>query len=650
MSLAPPAAPAAAGPAEVTEEGVLVVGDHGPLVLRVDGQYVWSFTPARHGHLHPRGVLVEWPAALRRFLHGHARIVVSDVPGTTVLHDVEIVLGEDRGRIRVVDSSGHPLSVDKVGHLTRSFADTAEEVRREILEGTQRALVDLREGCGVQAYLNYGALLGAVRDGAMIAHDSDTDLCYVSETESPADLIAESYRIEREMLRRGWKLLRMSGGDVKLLLPLSDGRQCHIDVFVAFWRDGVFYQLGNRSGDLPREAVLPLRPFELHGYEFPGPADPEAMLAFLYGPGWRVPDPSFTYADPREGVRRLDGWLRGFRTHMGRWSEHHGGPGRQARKRRSDFARWVHDQLPAGQPVADLGAGSGRDAVWWSGRGHHVRAYEFSLVGRQRIGSLARREKQPVQPWKLVLGELRSVLLAGADLSRTPHHLTARLLLGCLDDTERANLWRLCRMALRGTDRVLFLEFSARGTGLVPLDRLPAPQPQALVRRLDVRHVRDEVEAAGGRVEHVEVGPGTDVTDAPDPVVCRMRVVWPAATDTAPPPALPTGTAPADPAPATPGQTPAREDHPVTTTQHVSTTQRLRGRAALVRDRVRRVRRLRVGVLSRLRALEDEVQENRQLNRRITELTDVVEELLVPLRASGEPGAAEAVERYRNLV
>ena len=40
---------------------------------------------------------------------------------------------------------------------------------------------DLTEGCGLEAYLNYGALLGAVRDGAMIAHDSDTDVCYLSQ-------------------------------------------------------------------------------------------------------------------------------------------------------------------------------------------------------------------------------------------------------------------------------------------------------------------------------------------------------------------------------------------------------------------------------------------------------------------------------------
>ena len=247
-----------------------------PLVLTVDGRYIWAFTPARDGHAHRGGVLVEWPPALRPFLDGRARVRVADPSGARVLVDEDVSLGSGEGRIDIVDPQGLPLAVDKVGHLCRAFAATDDGVRDEILAGTQRALHDLTEGCGLEAYLNYGALLGAVRDGAMIAHDSDTDVCYLSHAESPADLILESYRIERELRRRGWTLLRMSGGDIKLLLPLSDGRQCHIDVFVAFRVAGTFYQLGNRSGQLPESAILPLSTIELHGFDVPGAGAPGA--------------------------------------------------------------------------------------------------------------------------------------------------------------------------------------------------------------------------------------------------------------------------------------------------------------------------------------------------------------------------------------
>ena len=514
----------------VSDEGVLVLGATAPLVLHIDGRYVWSFTPARDGRPHRDGLLVPWPAVLRPFLRGRGVVRVSDVSGTDVLVEEEVVLGDGTGVISVLDAAGHPLCVDKVGHLARSFADTGSEVREEILLGTQRALRDLTE-CGVVAYLNYGALLGAVRDGAMIAHDSDTDLCYVSDHESPADIITESYRIERQLAARGWRLLRMSGGDIKLLLPLSDGRNCHIDVFVAFWVQGTFYQLGNRSGQLPRSAVLPLSSIDLHGHRFPAPADPEAMLAFLYGPQWRVPDPSFAYADPRTGVRRLDGWLRGFRTHMGGWADFHGGTGRRVRQRRSPFAAWVRTQVGRGEPIADIGAGAGRDALFYARKDHPVRAYDFSRLGRSRTRSLAARNGAPVEVRKLILGELRTVLVTGAELARHPHHLTARLLLGALETHERENFWRLAWMALRGTDKALFLEFSSRVPGLVPEAPLGDdrdPGPRGLVHRLSPRRVRQEAEAAGGLVEHIEIAPGHDVAEAPDPAVCRMRITFPA--------------------------------------------------------------------------------------------------------------------------
>lgn len=531
---APRADPAPRGGVRVDAGGLLLprtLGRLGPLVVRLDGHYLWAFAPSRDGHPDPVGTRVTWPPVLRPLLDGVARVTVTDPSGVAVLHDAEVSFGTGTGRVTVVDGAGHPLCVDKAGHLTRSFADTTEEVRAEILHGTDRALRDLREGAGVQAYLCYGALLGAVREGAMIGADSDTDVCYASRHSSPADVVAESYRVERSLLARGWRVLRMSGADLKLFLPLADGRTCQIDVFAAFWVGGTFYQLGNRSGRLPRRAVLPLSTVELHGHAFPAPADPEAMLAFLYGPQWRVPDPSFVHVDPPAGVRRLDGWLRGFRTHVSDWADFHRDAGREVRRRRSDFALWVHDQVETGAPLADVGAGTGRDAFFWARRGHRVTAYDFTAVARGRARALARRHGVEVATRKLALGELRQVLLAGAELSRDPHHLTARLLLGALEPHERSHFWLLARMALRGTGRRLFVEFSALDHGLVVASPLPGePGPSGLVTRLSPRTVRREAEAAGGVVEHLEIAAGVDVTDRPDPVVCRMRIVFPAPT------------------------------------------------------------------------------------------------------------------------
>jgi hypothetical protein len=48
----------------------------------------------------------------------------------------------------------------------------------------------------------------------------------------------------------------------------------------------------------------------------------------------------------------------------------------------------------------------------------------------------------------------------------------------------------------------------------------------------------------------------------------------------------------------------------------------------------------------RVAVLEDEVQECRQLNLRLAELTDVVAELLLPVAERDEQRIAEVMERY----
>ena len=49
---------------------------------------------------------------------------------------------------------------------------------------------------------------------------------------------------------------------------------------------------------------------------------------------------------------------------------------------------------------------------------------------------------------------------------------------------------------------------------------------------------------------------------------------------------------------------------------------------------------------ARVQELESEVQENRQMNLRLAELTDVVQELLLPVSARDESKVNELLERY----
>ena len=75
--------------------------------------------------------------------------------------------------------------------------------------------------------------------------------------------------------------------------------------------------------------------------------------------------------------------------------------------------------------------------------------------------------------------------------------------------------------------------------------------------------------------------------------------------------------------------------------------ERVSGHLAWARAKARSARDHRLGVHARLAALEAEAQENRHLNRRIAELTDVVTELLLPLHQRDEDRVDDLLERYR---
>ena len=77
----------------------------------------------------------------------------------------------------------------------------------------------------------------------------------------------------------------------------------------------------------------------------------------------------------------------------------------------------------------------------------------------------------------------------------------------------------------------------------------------------------------------------------------------------------------------------------------------LRTNLVKARTAARRVQVARgAGVRARLDALEAEVQENRRLNRRIAELTDLVTELVVPLARREDAEVDEILDRYRSII
>ena len=482
-------------------------------------QHVWSLQPARDTELVGGALVVAWPDALHRHLRGRARVTVRAHVDTDASWSTDHVFRGDTSRtVAVTDSDGNPLVLDKYLRLIRPLSSEVTGTLDELLDIVEDLLRDLRERAGVPAFVSYGTLLGAVRNGELIGHDNDIDLTFVSLGEAPVDVVRDGYRVERALLAAGWHVRRGSGARLNVRVRLSDGSVRFIDVFTAHWVEGVLYTPSDTGFPLPRETLLPLGEVRLHGRTVPAPADPERLLEATYGPSWRTPDPSFRYETPRWLSRRLNGWFGGLRTHRKHWDKFNSGPGSDVPLDATRFARWVWRNHGSEGLLVDVGTGNGRDALHFARKGRPVLALDYSLGATAPARRRAERKGLDLTFASLNLYDARETLALGARLSReeVPVDVYARFMVHSLEEQGQVNLVRLASMALRRGGH-LFLEFRTEQDA-----DLPHHFGDYSRRYADPDEVVRMLEAAGGRIVHRREGTGMAMLEDEDPHVCRL--------------------------------------------------------------------------------------------------------------------------------
>jgi hypothetical protein len=466
----------------VDEHGFrLQAGRNAVLDVLMQGQRVWSLYALQDTQPTDDGArLATWPSALARLLDGVVDVRIELHAERRVLHADSYTWGSGLGRVALVDSAGRPLSVDKAGRLTPSFARRTAEDLTPLLDYVEAVLQHLHE-LGVRAFPAYGTLLGAVRDGRLIPHDTDADLGYVSERDTPFDVIRESFDIQRQLVRRGFRTRRYSGLAFKVDVVEADGFIRGLDVFGGFFSQGSLYLMGVVGVPFRQEWIYPLGSTTLEGRRLPAPREPERLLEAMYGTGWQVPDPAFHHEPVRETSDRLNAWFRGIRVRRALWDTYHRevSPAEQGL---SSLGRLVHEREGVPSHLVDVGAGRGGDALWFARRGSHAVAYDYSDVAMNTLGSTARREGLDLEPRRLNLLELRFVLSEGGRLARDPRQpvVLADDVIGATTATGRRNFWRFASMALRhgGT---LYVEATLRGGGRSSAGDLVKPLPPDLV-------------------------------------------------------------------------------------------------------------------------------------------------------------------------
>jgi SAM-dependent methyltransferase len=382
-----------------------------------------------------------------------------------------------------------------------------------VVDLTVELLSDLHE-LGLSAFVAYGTLLGAVREGRLIGHDTDVDVAYYSRHEHPADVMRESFTVQRRLAARGWRVVRRSGA--MLQVRGAGARSPKIDVFTAYHCDGWFAVEKWVRGRLPRSALLPLGEVTLEGRTFPAPGEPEALLALTYGDGWRVPDPTFTFDYSGPLRRRSEAWFGGWRRGLVHWRGVHSSS-RPAQRGPSSFARYVDAWTSSATTVVDVGCGTGTDAVWLAREGRRVVGLDYVPTTVARARRHARRHGATARFDTLSLYDLRAVLAGATQIALTEPDvvITARHVLNALRPDGRNNLWMLAKIALGGGG-LLHLELLTGRRA----DGSPRPVGAPFVTDLDPDEVVAEVTARGGRVVH------RDDLDDEGRQVCRLAVAF----------------------------------------------------------------------------------------------------------------------------
>lgn len=185
----------------------------------------------------------------------------------------------------------------------------------------------------------------------------------------------------------------------------------------------------------------------------------------------------------------------------------------------SPFAEWVAAREAVPGPLVDIGAGNGRDALWFSRQGFDTLGLDYAESAVHLAGELAKSEGLSVGFKRLNLYHLEEVSKAAKEmrLNLRPRVLYARFFVHALEDDGRLNLWRLAREALSHGGR-LYLEF-----------RVAATQHEFgehYRRFVRPETVAGEIETHQGRIEHREEGHGFAVYRHEDPRVCRIVASW----------------------------------------------------------------------------------------------------------------------------
>jgi hypothetical protein len=185
----------------------------------------------------------------------------------------------------------------------------------------------------------------------------------------------------------------------------------------------------------------------------------------------------------------------------------------------SMFARWVLPMLAPGQPLVEVGFGTGRDSFWFLDQGREVLGFDFATSAVERARGHADGQGSSGTFEVLDLYDAAAVCQAARIVAaRTRPALYGRFLIHALEAAGRHHLFDLAAAA--GGD--IYLEFR---TGQDRGERHAFGDDHFRIF-LEPELVADELRARGAVVTRSEADYGLAVYQDEDPHVARIVASW----------------------------------------------------------------------------------------------------------------------------
>jgi hypothetical protein len=235
----------------------------------------------------------------------------------------------------------------------------------------------LEDAFGYQAFLCYGTLLGAVREGGFIGHDLDFDCAYLSKHTDSSAVLAELKAVAFHLIDRDFDVIAKRTC-LAIRDQASDGVK--IDLFHLFYDEAgeIRFPFGIAgTSAFHKSQFTHTRESQLAGAPALVPNSPELLLAHIYGADWRTPNPGFNWQNDRsrsarEGIISLDDVEEVY------WANFYA---HASYERGSTFCDFVAGQADLPNVVIDIGCGDGRDSYAFAKAGKRVVGVDRSHIG-----------------------------------------------------------------------------------------------------------------------------------------------------------------------------------------------------------------------------------------------------------------------------